>query len=145
MTAEIVAGMVFGSMALLADGWHMGTHAAAFLIAVFAYRHARRHQHSPRYAFGPGKVEVLAGFASAAALAAVALLMLMESLPRLAAPEEIQFNEAIAVAFIGLAVNVVSALLLNDGHHATSTAAGMISITMITTCGLLICMCWLMR
>ncbi len=117
MTAEIAAGTAFGSMALLADGWHMGTHAAAFLIAVFACRHARRHQHSTRYAFGAGKVEVLAGFASAAGLAAAALLMLAESLTRLAAPEKIHFNEAIAVACIGLAVNVFCALLLKDGHH----------------------------
>ena len=119
MAAEITAGTVFGSMALLADGWHMGTHAAAFLIAVFAYRHIRRHQQSSRYAFGVGKVDVLAGFASAVALAAVALLMLAESLERLAAPKDIQFNEAIVVALIGLAVNVVSAVLLNDGqqHH----------------------------
>lgn len=120
MTAEIIAGTVFGSMALLADGWHMGTHAAAFLIAVFAYRHVRKHQHSQAYSFGAGKVEVLAGFASAVALAVVALLMLAESLVRLAAPKEIHFNEAIAVAFIGLAVNVVSAFLLKDGHHEHS-------------------------
>ncbi len=110
MTAEIIAGTVFGSMALLADGWHMGTQ-----IAVFAYRHARKYQHSSAYSFGVGKVEVLAGFASAVAL--VALLMLAESLVRLAAPEEIRFNEAITVAFIGLAVNVVSAFLLKDGHY----------------------------
>uniref|UniRef100_UPI004056FF6D CDF family Co(II)/Ni(II) efflux transporter DmeF n=1 Tax=Candidatus Electronema sp. TaxID=2698783 RepID=UPI004056FF6D len=117
MTAEIIAGTVFGSMALLADGWHMGTHAAAFLIAVFAYRHVRKHQHSLRYAFGAGKVEVLAGFASAAALAVVALLMLAESLARLAAPAAIRFDEAIAVAVIGFAVNLISAFLLKDGHH----------------------------
>lgn len=121
MIAEIIAGTVFGSMALLADGWHMGTHAAAFLIAVFAYRHLRKHQQSGVYSFGAGKVEVLAGFASAVALAVVALLMIAESLVRLATPEEIRFNEAVAVAFIGLAVNVVSAFLLKEGNHEHDT------------------------
>ncbi|MFZ5759674.1 MAG: CDF family Co(II)/Ni(II) efflux transporter DmeF [Thermodesulfobacteriota bacterium] len=116
MLIEIGAGMAFGSMALLADGWHMGTHAAAFLITIFAYRYARRHASSPEFAFGTGKVSVLGGFASAVALAVVALVMLAESVRRFWSPETISFNEAIAVAVLGLAVNLVSALLLQDHH-----------------------------
>lgn len=116
MLIEIGAGMAFGSMALLADGWHMGTHAAAFLITIFAYRYARRHASSPEFAFGTGKVSVLGGFASAVALAVVALVMLAESVRRFWNPEIISFNEAIAVAVLGLAVNLVSALLLQDHH-----------------------------
>ncbi|MCG6937323.1 MAG: CDF family Co(II)/Ni(II) efflux transporter DmeF [Gammaproteobacteria bacterium] len=119
MVVEIIAGSVYGSMALLADGWHMGTHVAAFFIAVFAYRYARKHAHNPAYAFGTGKVNVLGGFASATALAVVALVMLVESLQRMFAPHAIHFNEAIFVACIGLLINVVSALLLKDNHsHA---------------------------
>jgi len=76
--AEIIAGSVFGSMALLADGWHMGTHVAAFMITIFAYRYARKHAKNPAYAFGTGKVSVLAGIASAIALAVVALVMLLQ-------------------------------------------------------------------
>lgn len=117
MVAEIAAGLAFGSMALLADGWHMGTHAAAFLITIFAYRYAARNTGNPSFAFGTGKVSVLGGFASAIALASVALLMLLESVQRLFAPQLIHFNEAIAVAVIGLAVNLVSAFLLDDHHH----------------------------
>ncbi len=117
MVVEIVAGTLFGSMALLADGWHMGTHVAAFLITIFAYRYARTHADSPNYAFGTGKVSVLGGFASAVALAVVALMMLLESLQRLFSPHAIQFDEAIFVAVIGLIVNVVSVFLLKDDHH----------------------------
>lgn len=117
MAAEIIAGNMLGSMALLADGWHMGTHVAAFAISIFAYRYARKHINSPRFSFGTGKVGVLGGFASAVALAVVALLMTLESIHRLVEPRRIYFNEAIAVAFIGLAVNLVSALLLQDRHH----------------------------
>lgn len=116
MVVEIIAGSLFGSMALLADGWHMGTHVAAFLIAVFAYRYARKHANDPAYAFGTGKVNVLGGFASAIALAVVALVMLIESLQRFFDPQTILFNQAIAVASIGLIVNLVSALLLKDDH-----------------------------
>jgi cation diffusion facilitator family transporter len=116
MVVEIVAGAVFGSMALLADGWHMGTHVAAFMIAIFAYRFARKHARDPAYAFGTGKVSVLGGFASAVTLAVVALLMLAESLQRLFVPHDIYFNEAIAVAVVGLLVNVISAVLLQGGH-----------------------------
>jgi cation diffusion facilitator family transporter len=119
MVVEIIAGSVYGSMALLADGWHMGTHVAAFFIAIFAYRYARKHADNPAFSFGTGKVNVLGGFASAVALAVVALVMLIESLQRIIDPHEIHFNEAIFVACIGLFINVVSAFLLKDGHgHA---------------------------
>lgn len=117
MAAEIAAGLVFGSMALLADGWHMGTHAAALGVALFAYRYARRHAADPRYTFGTGKVGALGGFASAVGLAVVALLVLAESLSRLARPVAIHFDESILVAVIGLAVNLGSALLLRDHEH----------------------------
>jgi cation diffusion facilitator family transporter len=116
MIVEIIAGSVYGSMALLADGWHMGTHVAAFMIAIFAYRYARRHATNPAYTFGTGKVNVLGGFASAIALAVVALVMLVESLQRIIEPHVIHFNEAIAVAGLGLLINIVSALLLKDHH-----------------------------
>jgi cation diffusion facilitator family transporter len=116
MLAEIIAGTVYGSMALLADGWHMGTHAAAFLITLFAYYYARKHQHSDKFAFGPCKVSVLAGFSSAIALLLVALIMIAESALRLFNPQEIYFQEAIFVAVIGLSVNVVSVFLLKDHH-----------------------------
>jgi cation diffusion facilitator family transporter len=118
MVVEIVAGLTFGSMALLADGWHMGTHVAAFSITIFAYRYAKRHANSTRFSFGTGKVSVLGGFASAVALVVVALVMALESVHRLVSPEEIQFNQAIGVAFLGLMVNVFSAFLLRaHGHH----------------------------
>ena len=117
MVAEIVAGTIFDSMALLADGWHMTTHIVAFGIAVFAYQYARNHADDPQYTFGTGKVSVLGGFASAVLLSVVVLLMALESLTRLFQPETIRFNEAIAVAAIGAIVNLVSALLLQDSHH----------------------------
>jgi len=117
MVVEIIAGSIYGSMALLADGWHMGTHVAAFFIAIFAYRYARKHANNPRYSFGTGKVNVLGGFASAIALAVVALVMLVESLQRIIEPQAIHFNEAIIVAGIGLFINVVSAFLLKDNHN----------------------------
>jgi len=117
MIVEIIAGSLFGSMALLADGWHMSTHVAAFMIAIFAYRYARKYAKSSVYTFGTGKVSVLGGFASAIALAVVALVMFLESLQRMIEPHMIQFNEAIAVASLGLLVNIVSAFLLKDEHH----------------------------
>jgi len=117
MAGEIVAGLAFGSMALLADGWHMGTHAAALGVAVFAYRYARRHAADPRYSFGTGKVGALSGFASAVGLAVVALMVFGESVSRLASPVAIRFDEAIAVAVLGLCVNVACALLLRDDDH----------------------------
>lgn len=117
MIVEILAGSIYGSMALLADGWHMGTHVAAFMITIFAYRYARKNASNPAYAFGTGKVSVLGGFASAVALAVVALVMLIESMQRVINPHDIHFNEAIAVAVLGLSVNIVSAFLLKDEHH----------------------------
>ncbi len=117
MVVEIVAGVWSGSMALLADGWHMGTHAAAFAIAMFAYRYARKHKNDSSFSFGTGKVQSLGGFASAVALAVVALLMAIESIGRLLNPLTIHFNEAIAVAVVGLVVNIVSVFVLHDNHH----------------------------
>jgi cation diffusion facilitator family transporter len=115
MVIEITAGYGFGSMALLADGWHMGTHAAALGITVFAYWYARRHRDNPAFTFGTGKVGVLGGFASAVALAVVALFIAVESVERLVTPVGIDFNEAILVAAVGLAVNLISALILHRG------------------------------
>ena len=116
MVIEIGAGYLFGSMALLADGWHMGTHAAALSITVFAYIYARRHADNPQYSFSTGKVGVLGGFASAVVLGVIALFMGLESLKRLYSPVSIQFNEAIGVAVLGLAVNLVCAYLLQAKH-----------------------------
>jgi cation diffusion facilitator family transporter len=129
MVAEIGAGYLFGSMALLADGWHMGTHAAALGITAFAYSFARRHMDNPYYSFGTGKVGVLGGFASAVALAVIAFIMGAESIQRFFHVQTIRFNEAIAVAVLGLAVNLISAWLLQGkephshehaGHHHPS-------------------------
>lgn len=117
MVAEIVAGTIFGSMALLADGWHMATHVAAFGITIFAYQYARKHAANPKYTFGTGKVSVLGGFASAVALAVIAFLMAFESVERFFQPQSIQFNEAISVAILGLAVNLASAWLLHEHHN----------------------------
>lgn len=116
MVVEIIAGSIFGSMALLADGWHMSTHAAAFLITIYAYHFARKHENNPSFAFGTGKVGVLGGFASAIALLVVALVMSIESIHRLIEPQSIQFNWAIGVAFTGLIINVLSAFILKDTH-----------------------------
>ncbi|MDH0113022.1 CDF family Co(II)/Ni(II) efflux transporter DmeF [Agrobacterium pusense] len=117
MVAEIVAGHWFGSMALTADGWHMSTHAGAMLISALAYLYARREARNPRFTFGTGKFGDLAGFASAIVLAVVALLIAVESGLHLVNPIEIDFNQAILVAAIGLAVNLLSAVLLKDDHH----------------------------
>ena len=117
MIIEITAGYLFGSMALLADGWHMGTHAVALGITAFAYYYARRHSDNPNYSFGTGKVGVLGGFTSAVVLGVIALLIGVESIQRLISPQAIRFNEAIAVAFVGLVVNVISAFLLQERHH----------------------------
>ncbi|HZM00961.1 MAG TPA: CDF family Co(II)/Ni(II) efflux transporter DmeF [Planctomycetota bacterium] len=116
MAVEIACGMLFGSMALVADGWHMGTHAAAIGVAAYAYAFARRHATSSRFSFGTGKVGALAGFGSAVALALVALLIFGQSVARLVSPVAIRFDEAIWVAALGLGVNLASALLLRDGH-----------------------------
>lgn len=119
MVVEIVAGWLTNSMALLADGWHMGTHVAALGIAAFAYRYARKHAADPRFAFGTWKVGVLAGFASAIVLGLVALYMAFESAVRVLNPVPIRYGDAILVAIIGLAVNLLSAWFLHghDGHH----------------------------
>lgn len=116
MVAEIIGGTYYGSMALVADGWHMATHAAALGVAALAYRYARRHAHDPRFAFGTGKVGELAGFASAISLAIVALLIGAESLQRLMHPQAIDFLQAGAIAVLGLVVNLVSAALLHHDH-----------------------------
>jgi cation diffusion facilitator family transporter len=123
MVAEIVAGTLFRSMALLADGWHMGTHAAALAVAAFAYAYARKHAADPRYTFGTGKVGALGGFASAVGLAVIALLVLTESAVRLASPVTIRFDEAILVACVGLAVNLFCAFLLRDDEHGHAHGA----------------------
>lgn len=125
MVVEISAGLAFGSMALLADGWHMATHVAAFGMAAFAYRYARRRAHDHRFSFGTGKVTALGGFAGAVSLGVAALFLLVESIVRLASPVAIRFGEAIGVAVLGLVVNFVSAMLLDHpdgaegshGHH----------------------------
>jgi len=119
MVIEIVAGTWFGSMALVADGWHMSTHAAAMLIAALAYRYARKNAHNPRFTFGTGKLGDLAGFASAIVLGLIALLIGWESLQRFYAPVAIDFSQAIVVAVLGLGVNLVCAWLLREDHsHA---------------------------
>ncbi len=117
MVGEIAAGSAFNSMALLADGWHMATHAGALGISAFAYRYARRHARDARFAFGTGKVGDLAGYTSAVVLGVVALLIAGEAIGRLRAPLPISFDEAIAVAVLGLAVNLASAVVLARGGH----------------------------
>ena len=116
MVAEILAGSLFGSMALLADGWHMGTHVAAFLITLFAYRYSRRHRDNPDFSFGTGKINILGGFASAVALGVVALMMVVESCSRFFDPVEIHYRQSLLVAVIGLAVNLISAVILHEKH-----------------------------
>ncbi len=119
MIGEIAAGLAFNSMALLADGFHMATHAGALGIAAIAYAYARRHARGRRYSFGTGKVGDLAGFASALVLGIVALGIAYESALRLVDPRPVAFAEATIIAVIGLGVNVASALLLGHGHsHA---------------------------
>ncbi len=117
MILEIIAGVLFGSMALLADGWHMGTHVAAFMITLYAYRYSRRHAHDQTFAFSSGKVGVLGGFASCVALGVVALMMLIESGERILSPRIIQFDHALMVAGFGLLINFVCAMLLKDSHQ----------------------------
>lgn len=117
MLVEVVAGVWTGSMALLADGLHMGSHAVALGIAVLAYVYARRHARDARFSFGTGKVNALAGFTGALLLALFAAGMACESVSRLVAPVAIDFDQAIAVALLGLVVNGVSLLLLGHDHH----------------------------
>lgn len=118
MVLEIWAGWWFNSMALLADGWHMSSHAVAIGVSVFAYWAARHHAGNPRFAFGTWKIEVLGGFASALFLLGVAAVMIAGSMQRLLSPQVIHFKEALVVAVIGLVVNIVCALILGDadGH-----------------------------
>ena len=118
MVVEIAAGWVFGSMALLADGWHMSTHAVALGMTVFAYALSRRRAQDPRYSLGAWKIEVLGGFASAVVLGMVALYMGATSLWRLFQPHTIQYDQALVVAAVGLAVNLGCALLLKDASHS---------------------------
>ena len=133
MIAEIVGGALFGSIALIADGLHMSTHASALLLAALAYSYARRHAEDDRFSFGTGKLGDLAGFSSAIVLAMIALLIGYESVSRLIWPVAIDLREAIPIAALGLVVNVASALLLGaggseqghdhgHGHEATATA-----------------------
>jgi cation diffusion facilitator family transporter len=117
MVAEIVAGLLTGSMALLADGWHMATHVVALSIAGMAYLLARRWARDERFTFGTWKIEVLGAFSSALLLGVVALAMVIESIHRLVSPAPINFVPALAVAGIGLAVNLASAWLLHAGHE----------------------------
>lgn len=125
MVAEIVGGSIFGSLALVADGLHMSTHAGAMLIAALAYTYARKHANDPRFVFGTGKLGDLAGFTSAIILAMIALLIGYEAVVRLMAPVPIHFSEAIPIAVVGLLVNIVSAWLLSGGdHHGHSHGHG---------------------
>ena len=117
MIVEIAGGHLFGSMALVADGWHMSTHAAALTIAALAYLFARRHAHDPRFSFGTGKLGELAGFSSAIILGMIALYIGYESVSRLITPVPIRFGEAIPIAVLGLGVNLLSAWLLQDDHE----------------------------
>lgn len=117
MFAEIAGGTVFGSLALVADGLHMSTHAGALLIAASAYTYARRHAEDRRFVFGTGKLSDLAGFTSAIVLAVIALLIGYEAVVRLLAPVDIQFAQAIPIAVVGLLVNIASAWLLSGEDH----------------------------
>jgi len=116
MVIEIFTGWWYNSMALLADGWHMSSHTLAIGLSAFAYSQARRYAKDPRFAFGTWKIEVLAGFASALFLMGVAAMMVYGSLERLLLPEPIHYKEAIFIALIGLAVNLVCALILGNAH-----------------------------
>lgn len=117
MGVEIVAGLSFGSMALLADGLHMASHASALTISALAYCYTRRHARDPRFNFGTGKINSLSAFASATMLAGFAFLMAWESSARLFAPARIEFNQAVFVAMLGLAVNGICLLILRDQDH----------------------------
>ena len=117
MVVEIVAGWWFNSMALLADGWHMSSHAVAIGLSATAYASARRYAQDPRFAFGTWKIEVLAGFSSALFLLGVAAMMVFGSVERIISPQAIGYQEAIVVAVLGLVVNIVCALILGKAHH----------------------------
>ncbi len=117
MVVEITAGWWYNSMALLADGWHMSSHAVAIGLSAFAYSAARRYARDPRFAFGTWKIEILGGFASAVFLLGVAGVMVFGSIERLLDPQPIHYKEAVIVAVIGLAVNIVCAMILGRVHH----------------------------
>ena len=117
MVAEISGGWTFNSMALLADGWHMSSHALALGMSALAYAAARRFAQDGRFAFGTWKIEILGGYTSAILLVGVAAVMLFQSVERLIFPSEIHYNEAIIIAFLGLLVNLACAWLLKDQHH----------------------------
>src|SRR4030088_3055005 len=117
MSAEIVGGVLFGSLALIADGLHMSTHAGALLLAALAYTYARKYANDRNFSFGTGKFGDLAGYSSAIVLAMIALLIAYEAVVRLLNPVPISFNEAIPIVVLGLVVNVVSAWLLAGGDH----------------------------
>src|SRR5512139_718973 len=117
MVVEIAAGWWFNSMALLADGWHMSSHAVAIGLSAMAYATARRYAKDPRFAFGTWKIEILGGFASAIFLLGVAVMMVVGSVERIVAPQPIQYREAIVIAVLGLVVNIVCALILGKAHH----------------------------
>lgn len=119
MIVEIVAGTIFNSMALLADGWHMWTHASAFGISALAYAYSKRHADDPRFTFGTGKISALAGFASAVVLTVAAALIAWDSVSHLLSTPGVAFDGALAVALAGLMTNLVSAVLLRDRHHAS--------------------------
>ncbi|HTY93049.1 MAG TPA: CDF family Co(II)/Ni(II) efflux transporter DmeF [Steroidobacteraceae bacterium] len=124
MGAEIIGGLLFGSIALVADGLHMSTHAGALLLAALAYSYSRRHAEDPRFTFGTGKLGDLAGFASAIILAMIALLIGYESVTRVFAPVPIHFAEAIPIACLGLLINLTSAWLLGGGDHGHGHSHG---------------------
>ncbi|MEA3196643.1 MAG: hypothetical protein QOF32_695 [Gammaproteobacteria bacterium] len=124
MVVEIVGGSLYGSLALVADGLHMSTHAGAMLIAALAYTYARRHAHDARFVFGTGKLGDLAGFSSAIVLALIAVLIGYEAILRFLSPIPIHFTEAIPIAVVGLMVNVASAWLLSGDHHGHSHGHG---------------------
>src|SRR5579883_3096894 len=117
MIAEVGGGLLFGSIALIADGLHMSTHASALLLAALAYRYARHYANDARFSFGTGKLGDLAGFSSAIILAMIAILIGYEAVRRFIWPVPIDFNEAIPIAVLGLIVNVASVLLLGGGKH----------------------------
>lgn len=122
MIVEIAGGMMFGSVALTADGWHMATHAAALSISGISYAFARRHAHNPHYTFGTGKFGELAGFTSAIILGMVSIGVAYEAIARMSAPVAIDFREALVIAGVGLLVNIASAWLLSDHHHHDDAA-----------------------
>ena len=117
MVVEITAGWWFNSMALLADGWHMSSHAVAIGLSAMAYAAARRYAKDPRFAFGTWKIEILGGFASAIFLLGVAVMMVVGSVERIVSPQPIRYQEAMVIAVLGLAVNGVCALILGKAHH----------------------------